>query len=290
MGAISGALASLPAFVYRRQGAARIEAPDHPLARLIRTGPNQWQTWPDFLEWVIASALLRGNALIEIVTDRGELAELRPIPWTNVGVACCRPAGWPTTCRNITTAFGGTGRMRRLLDTEVVHVRDRSDDGLVGRSRLSRAAAVVGASLATQDFASQLYVNGAFPSRRAGGTRPDRRGGLRRTCGGSSREAFTGPRNAAKAMILEAGIKWNSISISPEDAELLASRKYSGEELARLFNVPPPLVGIWDHSSSRTARPPAGGSPSTPWHPGLPSSRPHSAGPSWVARPSCRST
>ena len=62
-------------------------------------------------------------------------------------------------------------------------------------------------------------------------------------------EAFTGPRNAAKAMILEAGIKWNSISISPEDAELLASRKYSGEELARLFNVPPPLVGIWDHSS-----------------------------------------
>ena len=225
-----------------RQGAARIEAPDHPLARLIRTGPNAWQTWPDFLEWVVASCLLRGNALVEIVTDRGALAELRPMPWTNVGVTMLPSGRLAYDVSNITTAFGGTGRMRRLLDSEVIHVRDRSDDGLVGRSRLSRAAAVVGASLATQEFAVKLYVNGAFPSGVLESPSPigeEAYQHLRR----QFTEAFTGPRNAAKAMILEAGTKWKSISISPEDAELLASRKYCGEELARLFNVPPPLVG-----------------------------------------------
>lgn len=248
VGAISGALASLPALVYSQQGNARVEAPDHPLARLIRTGPNRWQTWPDFVEWVTASALLRGNALIEIVAANGILAELRPIPWDHVGVRMLPSGRLAYDLTDITSVYGGTGRIRRLLDSEVVHIRDRSDDGLVGRSRLSRAAAVVGAGLAVQDFASQLYVNGAFPSGTLEAPGPigdEALGRLRK----QFERAFSGPKNAARAMILEQGLKWNSISISPEDAELLASRKYSGEELARLFNVPPPLVGIWDHSS-----------------------------------------
>lgn len=248
VGAISGALASLPAYVYRRQGTARLEAADHPLAGLIRRGPNKWQSWPDFIEWLAASALLRGNALIEIVTDRGVLAELRPIPWDNAAVTMLPSGRLVYDITNIQSLYDGTGRIRRLLDTEVVHLRDRTDDGLVGRSRLHRAAAVVGASLAVQSFASSLYTNGAFPS----GT-IEVPGALSDPALEQLRarftEAFTGPKNAAKALVLENGVKWNSISISPEDAELLASRKFSGEELARIFNVPPPLIGILDHSS-----------------------------------------
>jgi HK97 family phage portal protein len=44
-------------------------------------------------------------------------------------------------------------------------------------------------------------------------------------------------------------VSWQQISVSPEDAELLASRRFSTEELARIFQVPPPLVGIWDNST-----------------------------------------
>ena len=69
--AISSAIASLPAFVYRVTDAGREEDNTHPLARLIRNGPNSKQTWPDFLEWLVASTLLRGNGLVEIVTDGG---------------------------------------------------------------------------------------------------------------------------------------------------------------------------------------------------------------------------
>jgi HK97 family phage portal protein len=63
------------------------------------------------------------------------------------------------------------------------------------------------------------------------------------------RERFAGTGNARKVMILDQGLKWQQISVSPEDAELLASRRFSTEELARIYQVPPPLVGIWDHSS-----------------------------------------
>src|SRR5215472_8467270 len=81
VGAISSAMASLPAYVYRFSGNNRTIDDMHPISRLIEQGPNDHQTWPDFLEWTMASVLLRGNALSEVITDgRGAVVELRPIP------------------------------------------------------------------------------------------------------------------------------------------------------------------------------------------------------------------
>jgi HK97 family phage portal protein len=134
------------------------------------------------------------------------------------------------------------------LPDEVLHLRDRSDTGLIGRSRLSRAAETVVAALSVQSFASNMIRNGANPSGafEMDGVLGDA-GRVRLT--ESFKQSFAGPQNAARALILDHGIKWRQISVSPEDAELLASRRFSTEELARIFQVPPPLVGIWDHSS-----------------------------------------
>src|SRR5690348_3623805 len=141
VGAISSAIASLPALVYRPEGSGRIEDTSNPLQRLIRGGPNPWQTWPDFIEWLMASTLLRGNGLAEIQTDgRGAIVGLRPIMWSNVSVTLLPSNRLAYDITSINSAYGGTGRMRRLLADEVLHLRDRSDDGLIGRSRLSRAA------------------------------------------------------------------------------------------------------------------------------------------------------
>jgi HK97 family phage portal protein len=246
--AISSAIASLPAFVYRVTDAGREEDTGHPLARLIRNGPNEKQTWPDFVEWLVASTLLRGNGLVEIQTDgAGRLTELIPIPWETVSVRLLSNGrlAYDATPSGL---YGSTGRMRRLLEGEVLHLKDRSDDGLVGRSRLSRAGAVVSTALAIQEFSGALYENGANPSGvlQAEGKIGDIQ--LQRLAE-HFRQTFGGPSKAAKALILDQGLEWKSISISPEDAELLASRRFTGEELARIYNTPPPIIGDLTHGT-----------------------------------------
>jgi HK97 family phage portal protein len=246
VGAISTAMASLPAIVYRLDGKTRLEAPEHPLSALIANGPNDKQTWPDFVEFLVASVLLRGNALAEIVTDRaGRIVALKPIPWEWVSVQML-PTG--RLVYDVTEIQSVYGKMRRLLEGEVMHLRDRTDDTILGKSRIQRAGSVIRAGLSVQEFSESIYANGARPS------------GVVEAGHGLSPEAFdrlkaafnslySGATNAGKTAFLDRGMSWKPVSISPEDAELLASRRFSTEEIARIFQVPPPLVGIWDHSS-----------------------------------------
>jgi HK97 family phage portal protein len=249
VGAISSAMASLPAYIYRQVERGRVIDSAHPLARLIAYGPNEHQTWADFVEWLMASALLRGNALAEIVTDsRGAVTALKPIPWEWCSVQLLPSGRLAYDVVELVSSYGGTGRPRRLLQGEVFHLRDRSDDGLLGRSRLQRAASVVQAGLSIQDFATALYMNGVNPS---GALEVEQRltPEQRSQLANNFREAFAGPSKAAKALVLDQGMTWTQISISPEDAEFLASRRFTVEELARIFGCPPPIVGDLSHGT-----------------------------------------
>lgn len=249
VGAISSAMASLPAYIYRQQERGREIDATHPLAQLIASGPNEHQTWSDWIEWVMASVLLRGNALCRIITDeRGAVVALKPIPWEWVSVQLLPSGRLVYDVVELTHLYGGTGKPRRLLQDEVFHLRDRSDDGLLGRSRLQRAAAVVQAGLSIQEFANALYRNGVNPS---GALQVDTKltTEQKQQLGAAFKDSFAGASRAAKALVLDQGMKWQTISISPEDAEFLASRRFTVEELARLFNVPPPMAGDLTHGT-----------------------------------------
>ena len=144
--------------------------------------------------------------------------------------------------------MGSSGRTRRLLEGEVLHVKDRTDDGLIGRSRLQRAAGTLRPALDLQTFTGSMWRNGVHPSGALeldGKLDTDSRRQLRDQFEGD----FAGATNAAKMLICDQGMKRKSISVSPEDAELLASRRFTVEELARLFNVPPPVIGDLSHGS-----------------------------------------
>ena len=247
--AIAQGIASLPAFVYRVTEQGREIDDAHAVARLIRGGANVHQSWPDFIEWFIASALLHGNALAEIVTDRsGRAVELRPHPWPGVTVRLLTNGRLVYDVSDINELYGGSGRVRRLLDSEVIHLRDRSDDGLVGRSRLSRCAGAIRLGLTMGAYSETVFDNRATPSGVVSTDMP-----LTPEQGSTVRDAvnesWRGVRNAGNVLMLTHGLKFSAVSISPEDAELLAARRFSTEEIARLFQVPPPIVGIWDHSS-----------------------------------------
>ena len=243
--AISGTISSLPANVYRRQERGRVIDWDHPVQRLIDRGPNDHQTWADFVEWLLASCLLRGNAVCEVVRDsRGAPIQLVPHGWSYVTV---HRLGSGRLAYDITD-MNRSGRIRRLLEDEVLHLRDRSDDGLIGISRLTRAREVVEANQTLQEFSKRIYTNGVAPS---GVVEADEAIGPDQIKALSKRfrEAFAGPGKAGTALVLDQGLKWRQLGVSPEDAELLASRRFSVEELARLFSVPPVIVGDLSHGS-----------------------------------------
>jgi len=244
--AIASAVAMLPVNVYRREGENRIEDPDHPLAKLVRAGPNAQQTWPDFSESMVASVVGRGNALAEIVRDQsGRLAGLKFIPWDLVSVQLLKSG---RLAFDIYETIGGSANRRRLLQEEVIFLKDRSDDGLVGRSRLSRAAEVIGSASAAQQFAASFFKNSANPS---GAVQTDAKLGeegfkqLRERL----KQGFVGPSKAGRLLLLDNGLKWQQITIAPEDAELLETRRFSVEELCRIYQVPPPIVQDYTHNT-----------------------------------------
>jgi len=244
--AISTAIASLPAFVQRRSGGKLNRADEHPIARLIDLGPNAWQAWPDFMDWLVAQTLLQGNGLAEIVTDsRGAPAELRPIPWQWVSVQMLPSGRLAYDIQDV------QGRQRRLLQDEVLHLRDRTDDGLVGRSRLSRARSVLETGMQVQTFTERFYQHGMSPSGvielEGNGRRSEPKvltEPQQRMLREQIREEFQGAKNTAKVLVMpDENLKWRQLGVSAEDADLLNARRYSGEEIARIFQVPPPIIG-----------------------------------------------
>ena len=248
VGVISGQLAGLPVRVYRFDGEARIEAKAHPFARLVRRGPSDWQSWPDFVEWMAASALLHGNALAEVITDRaGRVTGLNPIRWGLVRVELVHPGRviYHVTGDDLSGQMGTT---RRLLAREVVHLRARTDDGVIGVAPLRRAMAAAESATEIDAHARTLWRNADRPSGALMHEKTLSEAATRRL-----KEAFMsryGGSNRGAPAVLEEGLKFEAFpTISPEDAEILAARRFSTEEIARAFGVPAPLVGILDHAS-----------------------------------------
>src|SRR5262245_23271994 len=242
--AIAETLACLPVKVYRREGDGKIQSSDHPVARLFGRAPNTLQTPVEFLEMMTAHCLLRGNSYAEIERDaRGAPIALWPLHPDTVSVLkVTRSRG---VVYDVTDPAGGT---RRLLGDEIFHLKDRSDDGIVGKSRLQRARETFGIALMTEKHASSVFANSASLSGVL--MHPENIGaeGAQRLAADFKR-TYQGPDRAGEIAILEEGLKWQAISVSPEATELLASRQFSIETIARIYRVPPPVIGDLSHGT-----------------------------------------
>lgn len=250
---ISSAIASLPAFIYHAQRDGRAVDDAHAVARLINEGWSPYVSWSEGLEFLIAEALLHGNGLAEIERDSsGAATGLRPIPWRNVSVQLLAGGRLAYDVLDLHGALDGSSRTRRLLDDDVLHLRDRTDDGLIGRSRLSRSHRTFRNSDALERMQKSMFENMARPS------------GVLSTDNALNAEArenlklmmqarHQGVDNFNQVFLAEGGLKWTSITPTSVDNEMLAHKRFDAEEIARVFGVPPPLVGIWDNSTFTNA-------------------------------------
>ena len=241
---ISETVASLPLVVYRTTEDGRIEDPRHPVARLFSGDPWEYQTAPEWFETMTAHCLLRGNAYAEIIRDnRGAPTALVPLHPDWVSVERIHRSN--RVRYTVTPPEGGT---RRLLPEEILHLKDRSDDGIIGKSRLHRARETFQTAMAVERFAGSTYRNGAALSGVV--THPEQIGpDAAKTLRDSIEALYKGGHNAGRIGVFEEGMSWQALSVSPEDAQMLESRRFSVEQIARMFRVPPPILGDLSNGS-----------------------------------------
>lgn len=242
--AIAETTASLPLILFRRKGGDDREvASDHPLYRVLHDMANPQMTALEAREYLQACVLLRGNGYARIVRGSdGQVRELWPMSPDKVTVL---RVGDSIAYDYITVS----GKVQRLLDYEVLHLRHRlGDDGVMGISPIAAARGVVDLALAESEHGVNTFKNGAkllgvlkFPGKLS----PAQRQAIRDSW--SSQHA--GGSNAGKTAVLEEGVDFQSVSMTLEDSEWIAARQFSVEEVARLFRVPPTVIGDLRHGN-----------------------------------------
>lgn len=234
---ISEAVAMLPLLVYRKEaeGVRQAEA-SHPVARLFTEAPNELQTPAEFIATMQANCLLHGYAVAEIERNgNGQPAAIWPIHPGQVSLERI-----PGT-RRIRYQVSDEVSTRRLLPGEVFVLRDRWDDPFTPRSRLDRAREALGGAVATERFAAATWRNGARLSGIV--THPEQIGPeAAKTLRESLQALYGGSENAGKIGVLEEGMTWKEVSATPHDAELSEARRLAVLEVARIFNIPAPLL------------------------------------------------
>jgi HK97 family phage portal protein len=241
---LAGTIASLPVAVYRRgpQGVA-IEATDHPLYWLLHDSPNYDQSAYDFWEFMCAAIELRGNAYAEMQKrDDGFLVALNPIKPDGMVVRRLRTGELEYRWTD------ETGDRVELQD-RILHIRGFGGSPLGGVSPLAVCRAVFGSALSTNQAATSMFANGVRPSGVLSTDKTlskEQRPELERLL----QDKFTGAMNAGRPMVLDNNMKWQQLTISPEDAQMLESRKWGVEEICRVFDVPPHLIGHTDGNTT----------------------------------------
>lgn len=223
-------IGSLPLMVYERRADGKQRKVNHPLYRLLHDSPNPEMTSMQWRETAMAHLLLHGNHFSEIVFDPQNptrVKELWPLPPGKVSIT--RAAG--------ELLYKIEGYPKLLPKEKILHIRGLSLDGITGLSPIAYARETIGIGLAGQEYASRFFSNDATP----GGvvSHPGQLGDAAYKHIEESIEKKTQSLSKKhKFLILEEGMKWERISMSPEDAQLLESRKFSVEEIARIFRLP----------------------------------------------------
>ncbi|MCX4337387.1 MAG: phage portal protein [Bacteroidales bacterium] len=246
---LSEAVAGLPLHLYQyTDKSSKEKAVENPLYFLLHDEPNTEMTSFVFRETLMTHLLLWGNAYSQIIRNgKGEVMGLYPLMPDRMTVNRDEKGRlyyeYMISSDDAKTLKDGTVR---LSPYDVLHIPGLGFDGLVGYSPIAMAKNAIGLAIAAEEYGSKFYANGATPSGilEYPGTvkEPDK---VRE----SWNAGFGGSSNAHKIAVLEEGMKYTPISISPNEAQFLETRKFQINEIARIFRVPPHMVGDLEKSS-----------------------------------------
>ena len=246
---LAEAIAGLPLHLYRyTPDGSKVKAVDHPLYLLLHDEPNPEMSSFVFRETLMTHLLLWGNAYAQIIRNgKGEVVALYPLMPNRMSVDRDKHGQlYYTYTRASDEAPTMNGMTVLLTPSDVLHIPGLGFDGLVGYSPIAMAKNAIGLAIATEEYGAKFFANGAAPSgvlEHPGTIKDPSR----------VREAwmsqFGGSANSGKVAVLEEGMKYTPISISPEQAQFLETRKFQINEIARIFRIPPHMVGDLEKSS-----------------------------------------
>jgi HK97 family phage portal protein len=201
-----------------------------------------------FRETLMTHLLLWGNAYAQIIRNgKGEVIALYPLIPSRMTVNRDENGQLYYEYSSASDDINSnSSRTVVLMPRDVLHIPGLGFDGLVGYSPIAMAKNAIGMAIACEEYGAKFFANGAAPSGvlEHPGTIKDPK---------KVREAwqsqFGGSSNAGRVAVLEEGMKYTPISISPEQAQFLETRKFQINEIARIFRIPPHMVGDLEKSS-----------------------------------------
>ena len=246
---LSETIASLPLHVYRYTEGGKTKDTEHALYTLLHDEPNPDMTSFVFRETLMSHLLIWGNAYSQILRDRsGQVIGLYPLLPDQMSVHRSEKGKLFYVYNRYeedNPNFQEKGSIV-LSQEEVLHIPGLGFDGLIGYSPIALAKNAVGMTLACEEYGASFFGNGANP------------GGVLEHPGilkdpakvrDSWNAVYQGTRNAHKVAVLEEGMSYKQIGIPPEEAQFLETRKFQINEIARLFRIPPHMVGDLEKSS-----------------------------------------
>jgi HK97 family phage portal protein len=239
---ISSTLATLPLVTYRRTDGGKERAPGHPNYRLLHDRPNPEMSSFVWREMGAAHLLLYGDFFNELERNgKGDVVAIWPLHPVNVRTE---------RLQNGTKVYivRVDGQDVPLAAENVLHVPGFSLDGQGGLIPVHLARNAIGLAKATEEFGSRFFSNGAAPSGVL--SHPAKLGKDGQELLRNSWNAlYGGLSNAQRIAILEEGMTWAPLGIPPEHAQFLETRKFSVTEIARLFLIPPHMIGDLDRAT-----------------------------------------
>ena len=236
---LSQDVAALPLILYRRtdeMGDKKERARKHPLYNILHNKPNPFMT--SFM-WRIVSMLhlgTWGNSYHEIVRDRaGRVASIWPI--NPARVTPKSPDG-----KSLVYEVQYPNNKIIFPDTDILHYRGLSTDGIIGLSPISAGSVAIQQGLDVQAAAGNILRNGAMPGgvlmHPANLSKP-----AQDRLTAKFEERHQGPDNIGRFAVLEEGMKFEQVGIPARDAQMLETRQFNVQEIARFYRIPPHKLG-----------------------------------------------
>lgn len=230
---LSSNIAMLPLHLYKRTETGKERVTNHQAAILIRR-PNEYNSSFDFRKLAMINLVIWGNAYIYIQrSSSGKPIALHNIHPAEVEVNVIELR------RFYTFSSSKLGIEKTTVsDFDMIHLMNMSVDGIKGRSVLSVARESLNLTYQSQKFGLDFYENGAQMSGVVSVDKPlsDQAFSRLKT---QFDNRYTGIKNRQSTTILEGGMKYDRVSIPPNDAQFLETRKFQIPEIARWFGVPP---------------------------------------------------